>query len=225
MNWIEKVKLPNNWVCIKVDDSNEWVNLGKEKIKLDVTFEKEKHAQTVGTVVNVCENIFFSQKSVPSHPWDVPIEIQPGDTVVFHYLTLKNAKDDGKIDHVDGVQYAFIPYADIFCAVRGGEILPVNGWVFVEPEKDVPNTFLSVPDIAKKDSEITGTILYAGAKAMAYHGKESQGAWVWEDPDVSVGDKVFFNSTDAIPLQYEFHSITGKKLYRMRRKDILAVLA
>ncbi len=44
---------------------------------------------------------------------------------------------------------------------------------------------------------------------------------------VNVGDKIVFHPVYAVELQYSLHQIIerGKTLYRMRRKDVFAVLA
>jgi co-chaperonin GroES (HSP10) len=218
---IEKIKVPNNWICVQSDDSNEYVTIGKEKIKLDISFAPEQHSQTVGKVVKVCDNIHFSKKFHPSHPWDVPVEIQEGDTVIFHFLALKNAKGEGKTFTENGVRYSFIPYSEVFCALRGDEVHPVNGWILVEPfEKELPKTSIILTELSKGKSEERGVVRYAGAKVMGYKDHPQLG----EDPEVNIGDSVVFSKLDSIPLQYELHNKLGKLLYRMQRKDVLAIL-
>lgn len=218
---IEKIKLPNNWVCVMVDDSNEYINLPNgEKLKLDISYEPEKHSQTTGVVAKVCEHLFYRRKFNPSMPWDVENEVRAGDVAIFHFLTIRNAQKDGKVMYEDGVKYVFIHYSEIYCVVRGGNPMAVNGWILVEPEeKELPKTTFHIPDIAHKDSETRGIVRCAGAKIKDYHDYDCG-----EDPDVNVGDRITFRPSDSIPLQYEFHSTLGKKLYRMQRKDVLAIL-
>lgn len=218
---IEKIKVPNNWVCIETDNSNEYVKLGGEKIILDISYAPEQHSQTVGKVVKVCDHIHFSKKSHPSHPYDVPVELKEGDTVIFHFLAVRNAKNEGKQMTQDGKTYSFIPYSEIFCALRGDDVFPVNGWILVEPlEKELPKTSIILTDLSKGSSETHGIVKYIGAKVKDYKDFPNLG----EDPDVAVGDKIMFSKLDSIPLQYELHNSLGRLLYRMHRKDVQAIL-
>lgn len=218
---IEKLKLPNNWVCVSIDDSNEWINLPNgEKLKLDISYETEKHSQTVGKVVKICDNLFYHKKLIPSHPWKVPMELQEGDIAIFHFLSVSNSKKMGHVMDEDNKRYVFMPYSEIFCAIRDGKVVPVNGWILVEPEeKELPQTTFVIPEMAKGKSETRGTVLYAGAPVEDYKDYD-----YGHDPEVNVGDKITFKRLDAIPLQYEFHNLLGKTLYRMQRKDVLAIL-
>lgn len=218
---IEKIKVPNNWICIETDDSNEYVKLGNEKIIIDTSYAPEQHSQTVGKVVKVCDHIFFSSKSHPSHPYDVPVELKEGDTVIIHFLAVRNAKSEGKQMIVDGKKYSFIPYSEVFCALRGDDVFPVNGWILVEPiEKELPKTSIILTELSKGKSETHGYVRYMGAKVKRYKDHPQLG----EDPDVNIGDKVMFSKLDSIPLQYELHNKLGKLLYRMQRKDVQAIL-
>lgn len=217
---IEKIKVPANWLCVRYDNSNEHFDLAGEKMKLDISFEPEKHAQTKGTVIKVCDHLVFNQKNSNSHPFDVDIEIKEGDTVIFHFLTIIQAKKDGKIFIEDGQMYVFMPYERVFCALRGEEVIPVNGYIFVRPDDEpLPKTNLVLPEISKKLSKNTGTVVHAGGKCRGYYGIHM--AHLGEDPEVNIGDKVIFSELDAIPLEYEFHAILDRDLYRMQRKDVL----
>lgn len=218
---IEKIQVPANWVCVEIDDSNEFVKLGDEKIKLDTTFEPEKNAQTVGRLVKVCSHLTFNPTSSTTHDYDVDIEVVKGDTVVFHFMTVLAARKHGKTFTQDGKEYVFMPYERLFVALRDGEVLPLNGIILVEPLEEVPSTSLAVPEIAIKNSKTTGIVRYAGMKCRGYAGIHKD---FGEDPDVPVGSKILFKTQEAIPLQYEFHSIISKNLYRMHRKDVLAII-
>ena len=58
-------------------------------------------------------------------------EVVAGDVVYFHYNSLPN-KDNAFI--LDGKLVYKIDYQDIFCVVRDGEIIPIGGWLLVEPD-------------------------------------------------------------------------------------------
>ncbi len=222
---LEKIKVPNNWVCVEYDNSNNYFDLGGEKMLLDTSYEPEKNAQTIGTVIKACDHVSFNPSSQNSYDYDVEVEIQKGDRVIFHFLTILSAIKHGKTFAQDGKLYVFMPYDRIFVAIRNDEIIPVNGFVLVRPDQEelpVPSSLnIVLTDLSKGSSKSSGTVVYAGVKCMGYAGAFKD---LGEDPDVFVGQKVLFKKMDAIPLQYEFHSLLKEKLYRMQRKDILAIL-
>ncbi|HQW95445.1 MAG TPA: hypothetical protein PLU58_06565 [Saprospiraceae bacterium] len=219
---IDKIKVPAGWACVRYDNSNEFFKLGGSEFLLDISYEPEKNAQTSGIVVKICDNLIFSQNNSNSHPYDVDIEVKKGDRVIFHFLTILQAKKEGKTFVQDGELYVFMPYERMFVGISGDKVTPLNGYVLVEPvEQTLPDTALIIPDTARGLSKTHGIVKYAGAKCRGYAGHLKH---MGEDPDVNVGDMVVFNQVEAIPLQYEHHSILERNLYRMQRKDILAIL-
>ena len=217
---LDKIQVPNNWVCVRYDNSNEYIKIGESQIMIDTTFEPEKNAQTTGTVIKVCDHLTFNPSSSTSHPYDVDIEVKAGDQVIFHFLTIRQAQKEGKTFIQDGKLYVFMPYDRLFVAINQKGVTPLNGFVIIKPhDEELPKTIFEIPDIAKKISKKIGTVLYAGSKCRGY--AEHHLRDLGEDPDVEVGDTVIFNPIDAIPLQYEYQSVLEKGLYRMQRKDIL----
>jgi hypothetical protein len=57
-------------------------------------------------------------------------EMQPGDTVHFEYSSL--LAQDAYFDEDSRGEIYKIPYQSIYCYVRNGQTVMVNGWVFVE---------------------------------------------------------------------------------------------
>lgn len=223
---IDKVKVPANWICVEYDNSNRFFKLKDgDELLIDTSYEPERHAQCIGTVMVVCEHLTFNKNSTSSYPFDVDVEVKKGDKVVFHYLSISQAVKEGKTFVQGGKMYAFLPYERLFFAVRGDRVIPVNGYIFVRPDMEKQDLgFLHATELSEKISQTKGVVTHAGSPIRGYAGDMKHLAHLGEDPNVAVGDNILFSSVDAVPLQYEMHSVLEKGLYRMQRKDVLAII-
>lgn len=215
------IRIPFDYVHVKPNPTNSLILAGK-KFYLDTRFEDTKHAPTCGVVLQVPERLRFksleeAESDHPSLDFDTEMELQVGDTVIFHYLAEDNAKRNG-LYHEDGL---FLHYDKIFCAIRNGEIIPINGHLIVEPESEMIKSNLVIPDLAIRNSKQKGTVKYAGKPNKRYR-------WFPEayDSELKAGDKIIFHFADAVPLQHdaEIHGVIEKRnLYRMQGKDVIAM--
>lgn len=197
----------NNYVLIRPDtDHYEYITLESGlKWWLDTSFEKEKHSCTSGTILNLPETLRYPKG------YDPTIEALVDDEVIFNYNDMPNAKKDGSLRE-EGL---FLKYDFLYAVKRGEEVIPLNGWIIVEPCIDrIESTLIFIPEeVTAKLSEVRGKIRYAGLPI-------EDGI----DYDLNVGDEIIFASHSSLPLQYEMHQIIdpGKQLYRMRYEDVLA---
>jgi hypothetical protein len=168
-------------------------------------------------------------------PWKTDIELKVGDKAIIYYLAVINAlspeykwyKRDGK--KVD----IFITYENIYAIIRDGKIIPVNGYVLVEPV-DNPEWTAYVDKMkamgmeavdtrvpSKKDA-VYGKIAYMGTPNKEYFGDHKTDDGI----NTEVGDTVVLKKVRDIPMEYEFHAKMdgGRKLYRIQRHDIIAVV-
>lgn len=216
-----------NYVLIEPSRGNDEIILPSGlKLYIDITFEKEKHAVTTGTIIKTPKYLVFNRKrAAVSVEFDVDMTLLPGDKVFFHYLVSENCIKDGRYYEVDGRIYFMVKYDRIFCAKRGDEVVMVNGWVLVEPvEEDVYKTNLILPEYLKKQvSQKEGIVKYVGPAVRSYFFEPEI---VENDKDAKPGDRILFSPNSDIPLEYDLHaSFEGKKKYfRMQRKDIFGVL-
>lgn len=220
----ERLKLLNNYVLVKPDPGNDKVTLKNGMVLfLATSHNKEQHAVTCGTVVKLPKSLtYFEDNGLYNLDFFTTQELKIGDRVIFHYMqTMVNITQDRMIE-VDGEVYFLVYYDKIFCAMRGEEVIPVNGIVIVEADKgeSVLSGGLIIPEQFRKKSETTGTIRYIGTPLGGYNDFQHLGP---DADEHKVGDKILFRSVDSVPLQFELHQSLdkGKTLYRMRRKDIL----
>lgn len=221
---IDSLRLLNNYVLVKPDPGNSKITLRNGVvIFLDTSFEVERHAVTSGTVVKVPASLtYIENNGLLNLDVITTQELKKGDKVIFHYIqTLDNLKLSRYI--TCGRETYFLVYYDkIFCAIRRKKVIPVNGLVIVEAEKEPPikSPFI-IPDMFKGiESETRGVIKYIGSPVGGYSDYPDQGG----DVDyLKVGDSVLFRKVDSVPLQYPLHQTIDKDktLYRMHRRDIL----
>ena len=219
------MKLLFNNVLVKFDEPNDHIKVGDVELQIDTSYNPMQHAITTGTVIGLPSRLIFDRKE-PSKTmlYDTDMELRVGDRIIFEYLAYGEAV---KNDPIDG-GYC-IRYDEVLVAIRGEQVIPVNGIVLIEPidiseteEVKEMSKFLVVPDYVKtQKSESRGVVRHVGSPLRGYAMDTSNS--IHEADDLHVGDKVYFNSNYAIPLQYEMHRIFDKVLYRMRRKDILGI--
>ncbi|NBP05186.1 MAG: hypothetical protein EBV15_03040 [Bacteroidetes bacterium] len=120
-----------------------------------------------------------------------------------------------------------LPYDSIYAAIRNDQVICINGFILVEPEKERIVTDLFVPDNAQDLSKQIGTVVYAGTPNRGYKIDVLVNGYTSPDDPVSVGDRVMFNWNDAIPVQPNAElrgEIKRGMLYRMQHKDVHAVV-
>jgi hypothetical protein len=218
------MKLLNNMVAIRPFPADEIRLKGGEKLYLDIRFEEYLNAQTAGEVIGVPDRLVYNPKLDNCLDWDTDMEIQIGDTVIFNYLAVKNARHMMHIME-DGV--VCMPYDKIYTVIRNGEIICVNGFILVAPEIEPIETFLEIPDTALHKSKQIGRVLYAGKPNRAYRMETLLTGHSGPDSPVESGSRVVFNWNDAIPIQPNAElrgEIKREVIYRMQHKDVHAIV-
>lgn len=206
-------RMISNYVEVEIDDSNEWYDRNGLKIKLDISFEPEKNAQVVGIVKTVPDKLWYNRKDPSSMEYKIDQELKVGDRVIFHFLSVSNAKKEGRING----NILYLPYSSIFAVMDDPYPKPINGWILVRPCKKKKDGFLDGVGEEYDISKRKGFVVAAGAMVQEYRIPDS------EDAEVPVGSFVHFKRQDAIPLFYSVQDKVGELLYRMRRKDVLGI--
>ncbi len=215
---LEKLRLIKNHVLVRCDRYNENIKVGKDKeIFLDVTYEPERHSSTHGTVFKIPEKIDALSNTI--------INIEIGDDVHFHYLTIQGCHADGRAfavvqENSDIQSYYAIPYQYLYCAVRrkllkghlgSYKMIPLNNWILVEPVYEE----LEIT----KDGIATNPIAVAEKRYL-----KDIGIVAAVDPSITslkIGEKVLFTAQSDIPIEYDLHQSMPKKYFRMLEDDIM----
>lgn len=223
-------KMLGNNLCIKLDPENNVIKTPSGfSLQLDTTFEPDKHVVRVGTVEAIPDYL------INNGPWETDIEIQVGDRVVMYYLAVQNClRPERKhfIKYFDEV-WIFLKYHNIYAVIRDGEIIPVNGYLLVEPQED-PEWIRLNKEANEKGIELVdmrqpskthvtyGKIAYMGKPNGKYRDAYKSDLHY----DLEIGDTIIMKRIRDIPVEYEYHAKLdgGRKLWRMQRHDILAVV-
>jgi len=229
---ITKVKAGRGTVLITPLKENDYVFVGGAKVYVDTSFHKERHSITCGRVISVCDQIDESLRTT--------IEVQPGDVVFFHYLSVMNAIRDKKLLECDGRKYYSVPYESLYVAKRTINlthgtlsekrfeiykegaleqmeiIVCLNGFLLVTPKKehieDNIGGILLPECMLSKEQVSRGVVAYVGSPLSG------------EPEVVRRGDEIIFRKSSSVALQYDLHaSFDGtNKFYRMKRESVLA---
>ena len=224
-----------NHVVVLLDPENKFIKT-KSGIELyvDTSYEPEKHVVRVGTVIEAPRRLIYHHQK-PSYPWKTNAELKAGDRVVMYFMAIQNclAPEQKKYTREGDKIYIFIKYHNIYAIIEENNIRPINGYVLVEPVEDPEWTRkvekakkfnLELPDMRKPSkTDVTyGKIAYIGAPNEAYADDYKSD----EFHNEKAGDTIIMKRIRDIPVEYEYHAKMdgGRKLYRMQRHDILAVL-
>ena len=225
----------NSHVVVKLDPENKFIKL-KSGIKLlvDTSFEPEKHIVRIGTVEKVPTRLNYKHGHT-GFPWQTEVELQEGDKVVMYFLAIQNClRPEKKCYHKEGDDvWIYIKYNNIYAAIRDGKIIPVNGYVLVEPVED-PAWIVKEEQYKRLNLELVDLrkpsltdVSYAKIKYMGTPNQDYADDYKSDEHhEEQVGDTIVMKRIRDIPVEYEYHAKIdgGKSLFRIQRHDILAVL-
>ena len=224
-----------NLVKVRLDPENNRILLKSGlELDLDTSYEPEKHLVLLGTVEALPQQLSYSDRG-NKLPWVTDMELQIGDRVLMYYLGVFNciAKERRHYIKEGDDTWIFIKYQLIYARIRDDHITPINGYVLVEPREDPAwerrvmraeeHNFI-LPDLRQPSkTDVTyGWVAYVGAPNRMYANKSLTDDHV----NVGPGDPVVMKRVRDIPVEYEYHAKLdgGRKLYRVQRHDILAIL-
>lgn len=220
-----------NHLMIKLDPENNVVKTpGGLTLYIDTEFEPEKHTVVTGTVEALPPRLVWKEL-----PWKTENELQIGDKVVMYYMAVMNcmAKEQRRYIKEPGTGnvYIFLKYSNIYAAIRNGQIIPINGYILAEPipdpwyeklKADALSKGIELVDLDLKSNKnvVFARLVHVGKPIELYRDNYLSDDHI----DVVPGDEVILKKVRDIPVEYEYHSKLGRKLFRIQRHDILAKL-
>jgi co-chaperonin GroES (HSP10) len=187
-------------VIVEVDKQfNDTVKMDSGvELFIDTTWEPAQHIRIHGTVITppMYGNSIYSIEN----QYIVP-EVEAGDKIYFHYNVLMS-----KSNHIEGNLW-FVPYFQIFCAVRNGEIKMVGSYILVEP----------ITTRTESEGMIIIPTAYQKKKEHKYGILRHIGTPNTDQPTLPVeaGDIVFFSEMDCFE-----NNIEGTTYYCMLQEDL-----
>ena len=233
---IDNYKCLTNRVLISIDKIfNNEISVGDVKLYLDTSYDPEKHTVCRGIVEKVCDKLYSGK--FDGMEWTTDIEIKPGDEVYFTWMALDDALRKRTYFTCKGkvkaeMQSGYVPcsYSDLTLAVRGKEIIMLNGYVLVEPltKEEFEEKFLQVKTseliidmIRRQNMPGWGRVIACGTP-----NKEYQNIVYSDNVDVIPGDIVLFKKESDVAVQYDMHAdlLGRKKLFKIQRRHLMAKL-
>ncbi|MFA6951229.1 MAG: co-chaperone GroES family protein [Lentimicrobiaceae bacterium] len=204
----------NNYVLLKPAVDTSVVSTKFGNIYLDNTYNPEQFTPIVFEVLSVPRRLNYSLAidHTGYMEWHTEMELQVGDLVWTYTLaSLKATRIDKNY---------LIPYNQLVVAKRGEQIIPINGYLLLEPITESPALTSMLIILEDKGTELKerGVVRYMGTPNSCYN-KEG-----WHDQvDVHEGDtvilrKMAYSKVETSP----FHQKLGNYLV-CQRKDIFAL--
>ena len=212
---LDNFKPISNSVLVRIDDRHDEITYGTLTLKLDTSFEVGKHAANKGVVIKVPEKFVYSNKPLPNTgDWDTEIEVEEGDLVYFDYLA---GIECNQIE-CKGKLYYVLPYHTLYVVRRKEEVIPLNGYVLLEPiiKEEGYKDFKFDRERAKY-----AIVAYSGSCNKKYRNKQ-----YYDDPDIKAGEKIVYGKVSGLFLEQEEHSsFNGDKRYRIiQRRHLTGII-
>ncbi|MGB1038927.1 MAG: hypothetical protein ACPGYY_09795 [Bacteroidia bacterium] len=228
MNWFKAI---GNTVLIRTNDDIEFSG--------DVTLSENSdvwHWDCKGVVVSVGDSIFCGKKIREFVKFGTPIhklfsriftlntntysgcDIKEGDKVMYRYTT--RTEEENTI-YIDGVRHVIVKKEDIEAVVRNGELIPQNGYIFVEMKEREVDDWEGDVNIHYDDHNVyeEATIKYIGKPCLHYSEDD-----LFDSTEYKVGDVIRPSQYAAVRLEVDDHNTLTKNkssLFKMRRKNTL----
>lgn len=238
--------------AIHRDDADE-SEAKKDNREAQAKWDAAQHVSVAGTVLKTPERLIYngdiingtmkiiglslsiaseiSELRAKSVQFDVPMDLQEGDTVFFKYIEHFNCYKEGRVVSDEFEDTLLMGYDSLIMAVRDGRPIMLNGNILVEPIKlKTDDSGLSKRDEKgrlrpvqkkKKSKSSVGVVRYIGSVCKGYLNYPGD-----EDAEnIQVGDVVIYDPRLGISLEHEYHrTFHVERLVRMQRKDILMVI-
>jgi len=241
---VKNIKATNSYVLVRVAHENNVIRFGKScSLTIDPSLDPAKHVPVYGTVVSVPDKLLYAKDKyrnflpLNAMEWKTDVEIKEGDTVYFIYLAMIVSMGSRIQDRLDiheqtkmflefdddpGAIYVFLLYSDLYFAIRGQEVVMLNGYVMVEHIQkelhDIPYLAHTEEEEFLKDKRI-GKVVYVGSACSEHFGSKKVDAL-----DVQEGAVIIFRRFADIYFESSMHSTfrDGANYYCIQRKNILA---
>ena len=189
--------------------------------KISMDFNPERHFSVTGEVLDVGRRLRFdkpsksqswagsmrnAQRNNRSVEYDVPMELNIGDRVIFRYnVHLGDSHESERLDN----GLIVMRYDVIYAKILPDGLYPLNDLLLIELEKEVHY------DVTEHRVN-AGIVKFAGKPAKSYLRSDKSGS-----KRINVGDRVLFEKGRAVGMEWEYHAQYG--LHRIRRKDIIGI--
>lgn len=156
--------------------------------------------------------------------WDVPIEVEVGDDVVFDYLSHIGCYDDGRWIETELGDMYLIRYDELNLRITpSGEKQTLNGWMLVSKEAAPEKSETGLDLVYQNEDRITkqefATVIDPGKPVLHY---KDDFDYVDDPYEFKIGQKVKYRPGGTKPLEWVLHQTLypGTKALLVHRRDI-----
>lgn len=187
----------------------------KEIKKLRANFgNNDADMKTLGEVVRNCLE------------WDVDMEVNVGDEVIFDYLAHIGCYEDGRWVETELGDMLLMKYDELHMVIRpDGEKEMLNGWMLIKRKEKPDRTESGIELFHKNEDEISkydeASVIMAGKGVSGYKADLDRD----DGPETfETGDRIIYRPGGSRPLEWVLHQtlFPGQKALLIHRKDILS---
>ena len=202
---------------------SHYIELGEGKIKIDPSYEKGHHQPVRGKVVAIPYKLRYGDSVMLD--WDCDMELMVGDEIVVNYNEIHNALHSWRRSYIvlDGKKVLMVRYDKINAAKRNGKIIPINGYVYIEPISPTSLDSLQNPHLKEnKRDRVWGVVRHVGKRNRAYFYTDAYK----DDFDPVVGSVVSMMPHADLYVESPDHPLffDGQMMVKIQRPFITAVL-
>lgn len=184
-------KLVNNWVRISGIDYIDGV---------DVSYQDEKYFNLYYTVLGL--GAIGNIDCTYADHYRLKETVEVGEKVLLRWYAVSEAYERGP----DKQGYYHVQYGDIVGVEREGELVPVNGNIFISSDSEVVTG--------------SGKVISVSSDVDYYIGYDGEKFGV---SDVEVGDYVMGNFRDMREVEHLSNQQLNDKVFAVEDKDILMI--
>ncbi len=212
--------LSNHVIYLPYWKEGSEVKIGDLKFTIDKSYAPGEHQPIHGKILAVPPFLDYDFTN-QSLDWDTNMELCVGDEVVCNFYDVFQAIEGTTRKQIKfGDEEALlIRYDRIYAAKRDNEIVPINGYVFVEPIAPVDlDKFENVNWRKHKHDTRFGIVRHVGSRLKKY----KYDPYAVDDFDPEIGQiYAFDNACDLVVEHDEHRKFFDKKMFRMQRKNII----
>lgn len=243
---IMKMRTLTNHVLIRLFSLNDEIKTeGGLILQVDTSYNTFDHVPVSGEVVSAPTQLSYGRDSTGhvidnSMEWKTYPELMAGDVVYFEHLAsiqalgrkiepIKNPNEvmEKYMEDEDGDIYIFLEYKDIHTAIRGNDIIPINGYVVCEPVKAdeseyIESKIINIPEQFKTlESRKYMKVAYIGVSNEEYIEKKFKDS----NHELRVGDIILVYKFQHVPFEQSMHRhfSKDKKFFRVQGRYINAI--
>lgn len=230
------ISIPFNYVLVEIAGAY----ITKVGSLIVESYQKERAANCYGVVRAVPEKLLYFKKEIDSIKnefggtnncpldrveeiqelnkrslaWDTDMEAKVGDSIVMKYTIFNSAYKEGRVFEFGKKLLILVPYDFILVALRGDEIIPLNGQLVLTPVTKKHEGAINLdyePEVAQ-----IGVIEFIGSPVRGYLGSDDS-----DDDFYQKGDTVLFKRNSNVLLEEKVFRQLDKPFVRLQRRHLL----